>query len=80
MLPPPGAGPGGGGLIGGGGGGGGIGGGGGAGAAAATTDASLPVPTLLAALQSQLGLRLESKKGSVDILVVDSGDKVPTEN
>jgi uncharacterized protein (TIGR03435 family) len=37
-------------------------------------------PTLLTALQQQLGLRLEAKKGMVDILVVDHIEKVPTEN
>ena len=37
-------------------------------------------PTLAVALQEQLGLKLESKKGPVDMLVVDSMEKVPTEN
>jgi uncharacterized protein (TIGR03435 family) len=37
-------------------------------------------PTLRIALQESLGLRLESKKGPVDMLVVDSGNKVPSEN
>lgn len=35
---------------------------------------------LMQALQSQLGLRLESKKGIVDVLVVEHIEKVPTEN
>jgi uncharacterized protein (TIGR03435 family) len=39
-----------------------------------------PGPTLIEALQDQLGLRLESKKGPVDFLVVDHAEKVPTEN
>ncbi len=37
-------------------------------------------PTLPGALQEQLGLRLESKKGSVEILVVDHMEKTPAEN
>jgi len=37
-------------------------------------------PTLPEALQLQLGLKLESKKGPTDILVIDRIEKVPTEN
>ena len=32
------------------------------------------------ALQEQLGLRLENRKGNVEILVIDSAGKIPTEN
>ena len=32
-------------------------------------------PTIFAAIQEQLGLRLESTKGPVDVLVVDSVEK-----
>jgi uncharacterized protein (TIGR03435 family) len=39
-----------------------------------------PGPTLFQALQDQLGLKLESKKGMVDILVVDHIEKTATEN
>jgi uncharacterized protein (TIGR03435 family) len=39
-----------------------------------------PGPTIFQALQDQLGLKLESKKGMVDILVVDHVEKTPTEN
>jgi uncharacterized protein (TIGR03435 family) len=37
-------------------------------------------PTLINALESQLGLKLESKKGPVQVLVVDSVNRKPTEN
>jgi uncharacterized protein (TIGR03435 family) len=37
-------------------------------------------PTLLRAVQDQLGLKLVSKKGSGDIVVVDHVEKTPVEN
>jgi uncharacterized protein (TIGR03435 family) len=37
-------------------------------------------PTIFAALQEQLGLKLEQKKGAVDMLVFDHVEKMPTEN
>jgi uncharacterized protein (TIGR03435 family) len=37
-------------------------------------------PSLQTALQEQLGLRLESRKGPVDVLVVDHAEKVPADN
>jgi uncharacterized protein (TIGR03435 family) len=37
-------------------------------------------PSLFTALDEQLGLKLEGRKGSVEILRVASADKVPTEN
>ena len=37
-------------------------------------------PSIFEALQEQLGLRLQAKKGMVDFLVVDHMDKTPTEN
>jgi len=37
-------------------------------------------PGIFAAVQDQLGLRLEKKKGPVDVLVIDHADKTPTEN
>ncbi|HJZ98421.1 MAG TPA: TIGR03435 family protein, partial [Candidatus Solibacter sp.] len=35
---------------------------------------------LFGAIQSQLGLKLEPKKGDVDIVVIDKMEKTPTEN
>jgi uncharacterized protein (TIGR03435 family) len=37
-------------------------------------------PTLLKAVESQLGLKLESKKGMINVLVIDHIEKVPTAN
>lgn len=46
----------------------------------ATASADETAPNLFRAVQEQLGLRLESKKGSIDILVVDHAEKSPIEN
>ena len=44
-------------------------------------DLSGPIaPSVADALEDQLGLKLESKKVSVDFLVVDKAEKTPTEN
>jgi uncharacterized protein (TIGR03435 family) len=51
--------------------------GGGSGAAPLPDEAG---PTLIGAVQQQLGLKLESKKGPVEILVIEHYEKVPTEN
>jgi uncharacterized protein (TIGR03435 family) len=48
--------------------------------AIATTQAADPAPTLMNAVQNQLGLKLEQKKLPVDFLVVDHAEKTPTEN
>lgn len=43
-------------------------------------DADSPGPDLLGAVQEQLGLKLEPKKGPVEMIVIDHIEKLPTEN
>jgi uncharacterized protein (TIGR03435 family) len=38
-----------------------------------------PLPGLFAAIQQQLGLKLEATKGPVDVLVIDRAER-PSEN
>ena len=61
------------------GGGGDHGGGGGQGSTGASTDSATGA-TLVGAVQSQLGLKLEPKKATANVFVVDGVDKSPTEN
>ncbi len=43
------------------------------------SDSDMGIP-LVGAIQPQLGLRLEAKKGPVDMIVIDHAEKAPTEN
>jgi uncharacterized protein (TIGR03435 family) len=49
------------------------------GSSAGAPEAAEPLPTLIQAVQS-LGLKLESKKGSIDLTVIDRIEKTPVEN
>lgn len=49
------------------------------GAVAGPLDAADPVPSIFTALQEQMGLKLDSSKGPVQVLLIDSVSK-PTEN
>ena len=43
-------------------------------------DANAPVATLFEAVQQTLGLKLEARKSPVEMIVVESANRVPTEN
>jgi uncharacterized protein (TIGR03435 family) len=38
------------------------------------------VPSLLAMIQEQLGLKLEAQRATIEVLVIDHAERVPTEN
>jgi uncharacterized protein (TIGR03435 family) len=42
--------------------------------------ADTPAPDIFRALKDQIGLTLESKKGPVELIVINHIDKIPTEN
>ena len=69
MLGPPPGGPSGGGA-----------GGGGGGEGPSANPPESDAATLFTALQDQLGLKLEQKRGPLDVLVIDHTDKTPVEN
>jgi uncharacterized protein (TIGR03435 family) len=48
--------------------------------AAVTPPADSPIATIFQAVQESLGLKLEPKKAPLDVLVIESANKVPTEN
>lgn len=50
------------------------------GAAPAAAAGDQEPPSLLTAVQEQLGLKLESKKAPLDLLVIDRAEKTPVEN
>ena len=50
------------------------------GISASAYQAMEPLPELAAALQSELGLKLEQRRAPVDVLVVDRLEKTPTAN
>jgi uncharacterized protein (TIGR03435 family) len=49
-------------------------------AGAADNNASDPPASIASAVEKQLGLKLTSTKGKLDVIVVDRADKIPTEN
>ena len=44
------------------------------------SDPSDPASDIFSAVRDQLGLRLQSQRGVLDVLKIESVDKVPTEN
>jgi uncharacterized protein (TIGR03435 family) len=52
----------------------------GPGAGPAPTGDQSEAPSLFTAVQEQLGLKLDKKRGPLDVLVIDQANKTPTEN
>jgi uncharacterized protein (TIGR03435 family) len=53
---------------------------GGGGSVAVSVAEAEPLLDIFGAVQAQLGLKLESKKGPVELIVIDHIEKTPTEN
>ena len=47
---------------------------------ASGNSADSPAPDIFAAIEQQLGLKLEPKKEALQILVIDHLERIPTEN
>lgn len=48
--------------------------------ATTAVDGQEPLRDIFSALQADIGVRLESKKGPVEVIVIDHAEKVPTDN
>jgi uncharacterized protein (TIGR03435 family) len=45
-----------------------------------SSHAESDAPSIFAALQEQLGLRVKGRRGTADYLIVDALQRIPTEN
>ena len=48
--------------------------------AGAAPDPMGPAALIMIAIQDELGLKIDSRKAPIDLLIVDHAEKVPTEN